>query len=743
MKLFVSMAGLVVAGTLVVAGPAQAGPAPGGAANPVLGTNPSIAVASSGAWRIAFQANDGKLWTRSSTGAAGQAGTGHLVAPHTSPSIVALPNGAFQVAYQTADAVLGLVAADGTVSGLGLGMAAGTSPSMAANAAGDWTIAFVANDGKLWTRTSAGTAGPVGAGHPVAAGTSPSAVALPDGGFEIAYQTADGLLGTVAPSGAVTGLGLGMAAGTSPSIAARAGGWQIGFQANDGTLWTRTSAGAASRATGAARTMMPGSAPSVIADPAGGYRILYQTSDGLLGQVTPDGTATGLGLGVLGGTSPSAAAGAGGWQVAFQANNGKLWFRSAEGTATDLGLGMTTFFGITSGAQLEQFLQGIATPRAVVLVAGGVELDLSGLESLPIAAGVLLAGDRSVNPRGPRLRTTTFPRRLFEIGTESGATADDVRISGLRFDGGASSDPYASVGTTDADGVTVWSSTGVEIDHSEFSRWRGSAINVHDGLGRINRGNAGTVHVHDNYLHDNQHPTVDSWDPTASGHGAGYGVTLADGAYALIERNVFSDNRHSITGDGKVGTGYLAYRNLLLHAGIDSRKLGYVHYNHLIDMHGRNDCGAAHYNCGPAGEYADIQYNAVADTDGTSIMLRGTPTDQMNVEHNVFRHTIEFATAVTDGALDQTETGLHAGLGNTFGTSAFDERKSCDFDADGTADPFMATGVTWWYASSAQGGRWVYLDQSAARVAAVQLGDVNGDGRCDVVAGGSVFVNQR
>lgn len=44
-------------------------------------------------------------------------------------------------------------------------------------------------------------------------------------------------------------------------------------------------------------------------------------------------------------------------------------------------------------------------------------------------------------------------------------------------------------------------------------------------------------------------------------------MQASDGAYVLIERNVFDWNRHSIAGDGKMGTGYLAYRNLILTNG--------------------------------------------------------------------------------------------------------------------------------------------------------------------------------
>ena len=47
------------------------------------------------------------------------------------------------------------------------------------------------------------------------------------------------------------------------------------------------------------------------------------------------------------------------------------------------------------------------------------------------------------------------------------------------------------MGKEDADGIAVLSSQGVEIDHNELYRWRGSAVSVSDGNdanGRLNLG---------------------------------------------------------------------------------------------------------------------------------------------------------------------------------------------------------------------------------------------------------------
>lgn len=424
------------------------------------------------------------------------------------------------------------------------------------------------------------------------------------------------------------------------------------------------------------------------------------------------------------------------------------------------------------------FVQAVRTPGETVVVRS--DLDLSGMDQIRVAPRVQIVGDGSVRPTGPRLHTRTFPTELLSVGGHGHGASDQVRITGVRLDGGMSDDPFTAVGQPDADGIAVYSSQNVEIDHDELDHFRGSAVNVHDPDHLISQANANTVHVHDNWIHHNQHPSADTCIDSLLGHGhaAGYGVVVTDGAYALIDRNVFDYNRHAIAGDGKDGDGYKAYDNLILtHGGVhfhcvqpDSSWIfvlpavaqlvrvvtgildgDLIYHTHIIDMHGSSDAGNGDHSGGLAGEWMDIAYNTVLYTAGNDIHLRGTPARAsdsppgvvvgMTVHNNVFAQQDRWAGiddgVISPGALMQNETGLLE-WNNEFGVNTFDQRGHCDFDGDGVNDDFVATGVTWWYASSRLGGRWVYLDRSSAGLGDVILRDVTGDVRCDVTAGGVV-----
>jgi hypothetical protein len=242
------------------------------------------------------------------------------------------------------------------------------------------------------------------------------------------------------------------------------------------------------------------------------------------------------------------------------------------------------------------------------------------------------------------------------------------------------------------------------------------------------RFNAMTVRIHDNFIHHNQHQLKH-----------GYGVSVGNGAHALIEKNVFDWNRHAIAGDGSDRSGYLAYRNLVLeNGGLTFWALGTWTHTHMFDMHGQEDCYGDR-NCGVAGEYMDIRYNTFLYKGYESFKLRGTPSIRADVAHNVFAISPLWTSfnPLAIGALGQTESGLVA-WANQVDVDESGNHGYCDFDADGVMDTFFATGATWWYSS---GGTaiWRYLNTSTRRLSQLTLGDFDADGRCDVRAPGGMI----
>ncbi len=236
-----------------------------------------------------------------------------------------------------------------------------------------------------------------------------------------------------------------------------------------------------------------------------------------------------------------------------------------------------------------------------------------------------------------------------------------------------------------------------------------------------------TVRIHDNFIHHNQHQRKH-----------GYGVSVGNGAHALIEKNVFDWNRHAIAGDGSDRSGYLAYRNLVLeNGGLTLWLLGTWAHTHMFDMHGQDDCWLGDRNCGVAGEYMDIRYNTFLYSAGHAFRLRGTPSIRADVRDNVFKHESLWGVSTPyetlPGAVTQSESGLVT-ANNQLGVDESGNLGHCDFDADGAMDTFFATGATWWYSSGGTAA-WRYLNTSSRRLSQLTLGDVDGDGRCDVRAG--------
>ena len=388
------------------------------------------------------------------------------------------------------------------------------------------------------------------------------------------------------------------------------------------------------------------------------------------------------------------------------------------------------------------FMQAVGIPGEHVGLGPDVDLDLTGYQDIPVAAGVTITGEMSIlsqvqlitvpsrtfnlpmvparNARslGPRLYTTSRPSSLLAADCRySAALSDNIHITNVRIQG-------PDMDTMDGDdklehGINIDSCVDMELGNVELSGWSGAAVYILDDGGRYNSADH-SVHIHDSYIHNNQH----------SGKG-GYGVDHQSGAWSLIEHNVFDDNRHSLTSSGSPGNGYTANENLVL-AGGGHHDTWWSTYIQVFDVHGDANCPDVWpfnhtWDCGNAGDKFVFSNNAFQYSHFNAIKIRGNPRVQDFFYGNVFVQGNE------DDAIGETQGKNNMSFGsNTYGVNTFGEYGVCDFDGDGKDDLFLATGASLWFKSAGK-MQWTYLSNSTERLADVRLGDFDGDRRCDVL----------
>jgi hypothetical protein len=383
-----------------------------------------------------------------------------------------------------------------------------------------------------------------------------------------------------------------------------------------------------------------------------------------------------------------------------------------------------------------------------------VDLDMTGYSHVDIGADRLLIASPTC-ARGPR----SFGPRIFVTDKRDEHTpllvirGDRVRFSGFRLEG-----PTSGIGSeNDNKERGVWVLPlddlglirNIEISNMEFSHWSGAGIEVIDNTSKEERGRlvntyVGAVRIRNNYFHHNRH-----FD------GDGYGVVVSDGGYALIEQNVFEENRHAIAGGSSNGkldfSGYTARDNLILPGGGLHCNWFKCWQTHQIDMHGNESTFfGGDWCCGTAGETIIIERNTILYTGGTlprgsyyssgswedgyAIKIRGNPADKAVVDGNVFKHKSRsdaIAQNGNPGFGDNITNPIDVRPNNVFNVDPALELRSCDFFGDGMQDQFMATGVTWW-AQSPVTLQWRYLNTMPERLTQLQLGNVDNDGICDV-----------
>lgn len=269
-----------------------------------------------------------------------------------------------------------------------------------------------------------------------------------------------------------------------------------------------------------------------------------------------------------------------------------------------------------------------AGPGEIVFVKGNATIDLSGTSRNLLPAGVTLASDRGRNgSAGALLKRHRTPGITFSQTPCFLITGNNVRVTGLRFDGGETVrdqltdqlvPPLMPLAAIMAEGVQ-----GLEIDNNEMYGFSYACIALHnvDDAG-VASPNA-NAWVHHNSLHHCQ------------ARGYGYGVVLAAGR-VLCEANVFDYTRHAIAAEGQPGERYeYRYNHHLGH--------GYPIGASVCDVHAYPP-GDHEDEHSRAGEEYKIHHNTFERperpdrSDNYAIGIRARPATGVYVDHNVFKY---------------------------------------------------------------------------------------------------------
>jgi PKD repeat protein len=207
-----------------------------------------------------------------------------------------------------------------------------------------------------------------------------------------------------------------------------------------------------------------------------------------------------------------------------------------------------------------------ATSGQVVYIPGTYTINMSGQPAINVPAGVTVSSDRGRSGSlGALIIKNTNATSGWEETTFS-VRGNNVRFTGLRMEGEMfpvlpSPSDYQKSQSLYLVGIKSYDNTGLVVDNCELRGYAWACILVMN----LNSPGANAAHIHHNYIH------------YTLARSEGYGIEIASG-YALIEGNVFNNNRHSVAGAGTSGESYDFRFNHQLGQGT-------AWYGHWVDVH--------------------------------------------------------------------------------------------------------------------------------------------------------------
>lgn len=283
---------------------------------------------------------------------------------------------------------------------------------------------------------------------------------------------------------------------------------------------------------------------------------------------------------------------------------------------TDMVSEQNAQYVVSNLADLKTAVQN-AIEGDTIFIKGIIEFTVPG-EILHITKQVTLAGSRGSGSCGAVIKTGLFGTYESEWLNNSKSSSypiikvsntANVRITGLQFEG-----PFGGTEVTGPrklkHGIRIENSQNILIDNCEFRDWPYSAINVGSDA-------TDNIVIKNSYFHDNVQ------------HGLGYGVAIADNAFALVKNNVFDNNRHDISCSGLQDSGYEFSFNV---CGQGS------HPN--VDTHGEKDLKQNPTNLvqDRAGSFFYVHHNLFLGDSTANILVRGIPEKLFMIEKNKFVH---------------------------------------------------------------------------------------------------------